>query len=150
MKRHIALSFSIVCFLLFFSPHYTLASSFKWPTTSPYVNEITHLLFFGAMIFFIYEIRYLGLEKFRGFRYLLWAWALLALWNLDAFVGHWAAWTLTGPINLEEGWHLQLHDFHGWMVFITCISDIFLLVPAFYLFYRGIKALAQIPHTEHR
>jgi hypothetical protein len=152
MKRRLVLSFSITCFLLFFSPRYSLAASFNWPTAGPYINEIAHLLFFGAMIFFIYEIRLVGLERFRGFRYLLWAWALLALWNLDAFVGHLATWTLTRPITLGEGWYLQLlmYDFHTWTVFITQINNFILLVPAFYLFYRGIKALAQISQAEHR
>lgn len=152
MKRHPALSCSITCFLLFFSPRCCLAANFKWPPAGPYINEIAHLLFFGAMIFFIYEIRLVGLERFRGFRYFLWAWVLLALWNLDAFVGHLAAWTLTSPTTLGEGWYLRLlmHDFHTWTLFITRISNFILLVPAFYLFYRGIKALAQISQARHR
>jgi hypothetical protein len=152
MKRRLALIFSGACCSLIFSPPYSLAVSFRWPTAGPYVNEIAHLLFLGAMIFFIYEIRYVGLEKFRGFRYLLWAWAMLALWNLDAFVGHWAAWTFRLPLILGEGWssRLLMYDFHTWMVFITQINNFILLVPAFYLFYRGIKALAQIPRAEHR
>jgi hypothetical protein len=152
MKRHLTLSFSIACFLLFFFSHYSLAASFNCPTAGSCVNEIAHLLFFGAMIFFIYEIRLVGLGKFRGFRYLLWAWALLALWNLDTFVGHLAACTITRPITLGEGWYLRLliYDFSTWTVFITRINNFILLVPAFYLFYRGIKALAQIPRAEHR
>jgi hypothetical protein len=152
MKHRLALIFSGACCLLIFSPRYTLAASFKWPTADPYVNEIAHLLFFGAMIFFIYEIRYAGLEKFRGFRYLLWAWVLLALWNLDAFVGHWAAWTLRIPLILGEGWsrRLLIYDFQTWTVFITQIFNFILLVPAFYLFYRGMKALAQLSRPEHR
>jgi hypothetical protein len=152
MKRRLAAIFSAACFLVILSPRYSLADSFKWPTAGPYVNEIAHLLFLGAMIFFIYEIRHVGLEKFRGFRYLLWAWAMLALWNLDAFVSHWAAWTLTRPLVLGEGGssRLLVEDFHTWTVFITQINNFILLVPAFYLFYRGIKALAQIPRAEHR
>jgi hypothetical protein len=151
MKRRLALIFPAACCLLILFPRSSLAVSFKWPTAGPYVNEIAHLLFLGAMIFFIYEIRHVGLEKFRGFRYLLWAWALLALWNLDAFVGHWAAWTLRRPLILGEGLssRLLVCDFHTGTVFITQLSNFILLVPAFYLFYRGIKALAQIPRTEH-
>ena len=151
MKRHLALSFSTACFLLFFSTRYSLAACNKWPTTGPCVNEIAHLLFFGAMVFFIYEIRLAGLEKFRGFRYLLWAWTLLALWNLDAFVGHLAVGTLTRPNTFGEGWYQRslMYDFHTWTVFITRLSNFILLVPAFYLFYRGIKALAQISRAEH-
>jgi hypothetical protein len=152
MKRRLALIFAAVCCLLFFSPHCSLAAASRWPTASPYVNEIAHLLFLGAMIFFIYEIRYAGLEKFRGFRYLLGAWAFLVLWNLDAFVGHWAAWTLTSWPVLGEGWssRVLMEDFHTWTALITQLANFILLVPAFYLFYRGIKALAQIPRTGHQ
>lgn len=152
MKRRLALIFSVACCLLIFSPCYSLALDFKWPTAGPYVNEIAHLLFLGAMIFFIYEIRYAGLEKFRGFRYLLWAWAFLALWNLDAFVGHWVAWPLTGPAVLGEGWssRLLMYDFHTWTAFLTQLANFILLVPAFYLFYRGMKALAETSRAEPR
>jgi hypothetical protein len=152
MKRRLSLIFSAACSLLIFPPRYSLAASVKWPAAGPYVNEIAHLLFLGAMIFFIYEIRHVGLEKFRGFRYLLWAWALLALWNFDAFVGHWAAWNLTGRAILGEGWssRLLMDDFHTRTAFITQLTNFILLVPAFYLFYRGIKALAQIPRAGHR
>ena len=152
MKRRLAMICSTACCLLFFSPRYSLAAGFMWPSAGPYVNEIAHLLFFGAMIFFIYEIRYAGLENFPGFRYLLWAWIFLALWNLDAIVGRWAAWSLSEPLILGEGQslRLQMHDFHTWMVFITQINNFILLIPAFYLFYRGIKALAKISRAEHQ
>jgi hypothetical protein len=43
-----------------------------------------------------------------------------------------------------------MDDFHIWTAFITRLLNFILLVPAFYLFYRGIKALAQIPRTRHR
>jgi hypothetical protein len=151
MRRHLVLIFSTACLLALFSPRSSPAAGFAWPSAGPYVNEIAHLLFLGAMLFFIYEIRYAGLEKFRGFRCLLWAWATLALWNLDAFVGHWAAWTLTGPTVLGDGWSSRflLDDLHAWTALITQLANFILLVPAFYLFYRGIKALAQITRAEH-
>lgn len=146
MKRRLAMICFTACLLGFFSPHNSLAAAFMCPSAGPYVNEIAHLLFLGATIFFIYEIRYAGLENFSGFRYLLWAWVVLALWNLDAFLGHWAAWSLPEPIILGEGQSLRLHlhDLHTWVVFITQISNFILLIPALYLFYRGIKALAKI------
>lgn len=140
------------CSLLFFSPQYSLAAGFIWPSAGPYVNEIAHLLFLGATIFFIYEIRYAGLKNFPGFRYLLWAWVFLTLWNLDALVGRWVAWTLSEPLILWEGQSLQvkIHHFHAWVAFITQINNFILLIPAFYLFYRGIKALAKISQAGHR
>jgi hypothetical protein len=152
MKRRLPLISGAACCLLMLSPQAGLAAGFNWPTAGPYVNEIAHLLFLGAMIFFIYEIRGAALGKLRGFHYLLWAWALLALWNLDAFVGRWAEWTCTGPGvggGSCYGQQLSLNGFYSWTALITQLMNFFLLVPAFYLFYRGIKALAQMPRAEH-
>ena len=80
----------------------------------------------------------------------MWAWALLALWNLDAFVGHWADWTLENPIILGQGWgrRLVMDDFQTWLVYITKIDHSILLVPAFLMFYLGLKALVRKPGAE--
>jgi hypothetical protein len=151
MKHRLAMIISIACCLTLFSPSDLLAAGFLWPTAGPYVNEIAHLLFLGAMIFFIYEIRSADLNQFLGFRYLFWAWVLMALWNLDAFWGRLAAWYLTGPLLSGEGLPLriQISDVASWIVFITQITNFILLVPAFYLLYRGIKALANFPRAQH-
>ena len=102
------------------------------------------------MLFFIYEIFHARLQKFRGFRLLVWAWALFALWNLDAFVGHWADWTLENPLILGQGWgrRLAMDDFQTWLVYITKIDHFILLVPAFLMFYLGLKALVRKPGAE--
>ena len=152
MKRHPALIFSTACLQLFFSARYSLAADLACAPAGPYVNEIAHLLFLGAMIFFIYEILHADLKKFRGFRFLLWAWAVLALWNLDAFVGHWAAWTCAEPLILGDGWStsILMKDSRDWTVLVAQLNNFLLLVPAFYLFYRGMKALTQIPRTKHQ
>jgi hypothetical protein len=151
MKHRLAIIVSAAGFLLLFSPRDLLAADSLWPSAGPYVNEIAHLLFLGAMIFFIYEIFFADLKQFLGFRYLFWAWVLLALWNLDAFVGRLAAWSLTGPLLLGEGLslRLQIADVPSWIVFITQIMNFIFLVPAFYLLYRGLKALANFPRAEH-
>ena len=152
MKRHLALILAGAGLQLLFFPHASPAADFACAPPGPYVNEIAHLLFLGAMIFFIYEIRRAGLKQFRGFSFLLWAWVWLALWNLDAFVGNWAAWTCAAPPVWGDGWSSQLvmNDSRAWMVLVTQLCNFLLLVPAFYLFYRGIKALAQIPRTKHQ
>ena len=152
MKHRLAAIGSIACCLLIFLPRDPLAAGSLWPQAGPYVNEIAHLLFLGAMIFFIYEIYSADLKQFLGFRYLFWAWLLLALWNLDAFLGRLAAWSLTGPLLSGEGLPLKLQtaDVPSWIVFISQIMNFILLVPAFYLLYRGIKALANFPRAEHR
>ncbi len=152
MKHRLALIISAACCLLLCSPRDLLAAGSLWPSAGPYVNEIAHLLFLGAMIFFIYEIHYADLKQFLGFRYLFWAWVLLAFWNLDAIVGRLATWSLTSPFFSGEGLflRLQISDVPSWIVIITQITNFILLVPAFYLLYRGIKALANFPRAGHR
>ena len=73
-----------------------------------------------------------------------------ALWNLDAFVGHWADWTLENPVILGQGWdrRLVMDDFQTWLVYITKIDHSVLLVPAFLMFYLGLKALVRKPGAE--
>jgi hypothetical protein len=123
---------------------------YKFGTQGSYVHQIAHLLFALSMLFFIHEIFHAKLEKFRGFRMLVWAWAFLAWWNLDAFVGHWADWTLENPVILGQGWdrRLLMDSFHTWVVYITKIDHFVLLVPAFLLFYLGLRALARKPGAD--
>jgi len=122
----------------------------KFGTQGSYAHQIAHLLFALSMLFFIYEIFHAKLQKFRGFRLLAWAWAVLVLWNLDAFVGHSFDWTLENPVILGQGWDrwLLMYDFQTWMVYITKIDHVVLLVPAFLLFYLGLKALTRKPGTD--
>ncbi|MEJ2670691.1 MAG: hypothetical protein P8168_00540 [Deltaproteobacteria bacterium] len=124
-------------------------SWYGFGTQGSFVHLTAHLLFALAMLFFIFEILHVKLEKFAGFRLLVWAWALLALWNLDAFVGHWADWTLQNPVILGQGWgrRLLMYSAHTWLVYITKIDHFVLLVPAFLLFYLGLRALARKPGT---
>ena len=145
MRRRAPQVLAAVLALLLCSPESSLALSFNWPTEGSYVHQTAHLLFAGAMLFFIHEIFHARLQAFRGFRCLVWAWAILVLWNLDAFFGHWADWTLSNPVILGQGLErrLLMYDFHTWLVYITKIDHAVFLVPAFYLFYRGLKALDQ-------
>jgi hypothetical protein len=95
------------------------------------------------MIFFIIAIYQAGLSSFRGFRLLIWAWGFLAFWNFDAVVGHWADWTLENPVILGEGLarKIVMYDAQTWLFYIGKIDHSILVVPAFYLLYRGLKAL---------
>jgi len=149
MRRFPAVTFAVFALLLLSPPH-ALALSLNWPTEGSYVHEIAHLLFGAAMLFFIREIYKAGLPQFCGFRFLIWAWGFLALWNFAAFVGHWTEWTLTNPIIQGQGVSRQLlmSDFLSWLFYITKVDHFLLLVPAFYLFYRGLKALAREPRPE--
>ncbi len=148
MRRFPAVIFALV--LLLWSPPPALAFSLEWPTEGSYVHQMAHLLFGAAMIFFIHEIYHAGLQKFRGFRFLIWAWIFLAWWNFDAFIGHWTEWTFTNPVIIGEGFSRQLlmNDFQAWLFYITKVDHFLLLVPAFYLFYRGLKVLARESRPE--
>jgi hypothetical protein len=153
MRRRISQIFPAVFVLAFFSPPYALAEWVTWHqfgTEGSYVHQIAHLLFGLSMLFFIYEIFHANLQKFRGFQLLVWSWGILALWNLDAFIGHWADWTLENPIILGQGWgrRLVMYDFQTWLVYITKIDHFVLLVPAFLMFYLGLKALVRKPGAE--
>jgi hypothetical protein len=146
MRRHLTQGFLLSLALLLLSPRTGQAQWFSWygfGTEGSYVHQTAHLLFAAAMIFFIYEIFHSGLHRFRGFRLLAWAWGLLALWNLDAVVGHWAEWTLENPMIIGEGFgrRLLMYDVKTWIFYIGKLDHFILLVPAFYLLYLGLKVL---------
>jgi hypothetical protein len=153
MRRRL-IRLSSACFvLILLLPSQALAQWVTWHdfgTEGSYVHLIAHLLFGLAMLFFIYEIVHAKLQLFPGFRLLVWAWAFFALWNFDSFVGHWAAWTLNNPIILGQGWgrRLVMDNFHTWLVYITEIDHFVFLVPAFLLFYLGLRTLVRQPEAD--
>jgi hypothetical protein len=150
MRRRVGSIFAAVFAFLLLSPRYVLALSFQWPTEGSYVHQTAHLLFGAAMIFFIVEIYQAGLSNLRGFRCLIWAWALLAFWNFDAFIGHWADWTLENPIIIGTGFSrkIVMYDAQTWLFYFTKIDHFLFLPPAFYLFYKGLKVLAWESRSE--
>jgi hypothetical protein len=146
MKRRLASILSGFFFLLLFSPRYVLAQGwFEWGTEGSYVHQTAHLLFAGAMVFFICEIRRERLQQYKGFRCLMWACGILALWNLDAIVGHALDWGHSNRVILGHGLYkrLLMEDPESWFYYLTQIDHFALLIPAFYLFYRGLRAFAQ-------
>lgn len=155
MRRHLTPILSAVLTFILWSPRATLA---QWPhwyqfgTEGSYVHEMAHLAFAVGMLFFIHQIFHAKLQHLRGFKLLAWAWGILALWNLDAIVGHWADWTLSNPIILGQGFgrRLLMYDFHTWLVYITKIDHFLFLAPAFYLLYRGLRILEQDAEAEER
>jgi hypothetical protein len=58
-------------------------------------------------------------------------------------------WSLVNPVISGQGWskRLLMEDLHSWVYYITKIDHYALLIPAFYLFYRGLKAFAQEQET---
>ncbi len=153
MRRHFSRVAITTSVLFFLTPRLCLAEWFNWyefGTEGSYVHEFAHLLFAAAMVFFIYEIYHTELQRFRGFRLLVWSWALLAWWNLDAVVGHWAEWSLKNPVIIGKGFSRQIlmESSQTWIFYIGKIDHFILLVPAFYLLYRGLKVLDQQARTE--
>jgi hypothetical protein len=153
MRRRISQVCSAVFVLVLLSPRPVLAQWVTWyqfGTTGSYVHEIAHIIFCLSMLFFIYEIYHAHLQKFRGFRLLAWSWAFFALWNFDAFFGHWADWTLENPVILGQGWSrtMVMENFQTWLVYLTKINHSVLLIPAFLFFYLGLKALVRKPGAE--
>lgn len=145
MKRFHRQVLSGTLIILLCSPASSLAALLEWGTEGSYVHQMAHLLFSGAMLFFIREMYRGGLQAARGFRCLIWACWLLALWNLDALIGHAADWSLHNPLILGEGlsrW-LVMENAHTWLFYITKLNHFLLLPPAFYLLYRGLKTLAR-------
>jgi hypothetical protein len=140
---------AVFSFFLISAPQ-ALALSLQWPTEGSYVHQTAHLVFAAAMLFFILEIYYTGLHRFGGFRLLIWSWAILALWNLNNFVGNWSRWTLSNQLILGRGFSRQLliSDAHAWLFYFTRIDDFLLLPLAFYFFYRGLKVLAREPRPQ--
>jgi hypothetical protein len=146
MRRRLVQGWLAAGAFVLLAPRPGWAQWFSWyefGTEGSYVHQTAHLLFAAAMLFFIYEIFHSGLQKFRGFRLLAWAWGLLAWWNLDALMGHWAEWTLENPVITGQGFGRQILMYNAktWIFYIGKIDHFVLLVPAFYLFYRGLKVL---------
>lgn len=151
MTRRLAQILSGVFVLFVLSPGYALAQGWlEWGTQGSYVHQMAHLLFFAAMVFFIFAIRHEKLKQYRGFTYLIWGCAILAWWNLDAVVGHTLEWDLTNPVILGHGLseRLLMENSETWLYYITKIDHFALLIPAFYLYYRGLKVLAQESQSE--
>ena len=131
--------------LVLLSPKPSLAVNVFWETQGSYVHQMAHLVFAGAMIFLISEIRRGELRGVPGFRSLVWACVLLALWNVDAVVGHSLDWSLASPIIMGEGLdrRLLMENWHSWAYYITKITHFLLLPPAIYFFYRSLKRFSE-------
>lgn len=118
-----------------------------------YVHQIGHLLFAGAMVFLIYLLLREGLQRMRGFRTLMWAALLYMGWNLVAFVGHTAEVFLSEEAFLgapaDFARRLRLTGLSAWVYYFAKMDHL-ILVPAFYLFYRGLRILVRQPPGEGR
>ena len=144
MIRRLIQVFSGVVTLLLLFPRFSFAFQ-EWGQEGLFIHEAAHLLFLAAMLYLIYEMRREELQRLRGFRFLIWAWALLAWWNLDAVVGHLSEWFLGNPVILGQGVsrRLLMDTPNNWLFYLTKVDHFILLVPPFYLLYRGLKAFTR-------
>jgi hypothetical protein len=145
MRRFYRPAFWGIIILPLLSPASAQAAFFEWATEGSYVHQIAHLLFLGAILFFIKEMRRGELQDTKGFRSLIWACWLLVLWNLDALIGHTIDWSLANPIIMGEGMsrRLVMENARTWVFYIHRLNHFLLLPPAFYLFYRGLLMLSR-------
>ncbi len=116
------------------------------PKEGFFVRQFSYLFFLVAMFFFFFELKQERLQKYRGFRLLAWASLLFALWNLNCFVGQFLALHLDpsliqGPAGSLTR-RLLMADALTWVYYLSKLDHLW-LVPAFYLFYRGLRAFGR-------
>jgi hypothetical protein len=130
--------------LLVLFPTPALAIQIHGPPEGIYVHQAAHVCFFVAMLYFAFELRRSHLAAQRGFRLMAWACLFFALWNLDAFVGHW-----TESLLSPEAFIGQFQDFSqrivlsspSAVVFYLAKFDHLILLLALLLFYLGLRKL---------
>jgi hypothetical protein len=133
--------------LFFFFPHPAFAYI---PHLSPkeglFIRQFSYLFFMVAMVFFYFELNQEKLKQYRGLRFLSWASLLFALWNLNCFIGQFLTLNLdVSPVLGSAGSLTQqvpMSNILDWFYYITKLDNL-LLVPAFYLFYLGLKVFSQ-------
>jgi hypothetical protein len=116
------------------------------PKEGLFIRQFSYLFFLVAMFFFYFELNQEKLKKYRGLRFLSWASLLFALWNLDCFIGQFLTLNLdVSPVLGSAGSLTQqvpMPNILNWFYYITKLDNL-LLVPAFYLFYLGLKVFSQ-------
>jgi hypothetical protein len=107
-----------------------------------YAHQMGHVAFLGAMIYVCWQIWRSHLLSRPGFRHLFWACILFGCWNVLTFCGHWAEEGLDPGAIDRQGGHLfrQLHitDLGGLIYYLASLDHL-ILIPAFWLFYLGLK-----------
>ncbi len=133
--------------LLWSCPEPAFAYIPHWdPKEGFFIRQFSYLFFLIAMLFFFYEIKQENLRHKPGFRFLALAGGFFALWNLDCFVGQFAALNLgelvlAGPPGAFSQ-ELVMTDPRVWVYYLTKLDHLF-LVPAFLFLFFGIRGLAR-------
>lgn len=133
-----------VLVFIIFDPRPTLALQTHGPPEGLYVHQLAHFFFAAALLFLIWQIKYEGLKGLPGFRQIRWACGLFVLWNVVAFVGHWSEVLLIPQALLGQQGDLSqsliMSRFSAWIYYLTRLDHL-VLVPAFFLLWRGLRAL---------
>lgn len=144
MTRSLYLVWVGVIAVILFDPRPALALQTHGPPEGLYVHQLAHVLFAAALIFLIWQVKYEGLTGLPGFRQLRWACGLFVLWNVVAFLGHWSEELLLPQAFQgqpgEFSRRLIMSRFAAWIYYVTKLDHL-ILVPAFFLLWRGLKAL---------
>jgi hypothetical protein len=130
--------------VIIFDPRPTLALQSHGPPEGLYVHQLAHFFFAATLLFLIWEIKHEGLAGLPGFRQIRWACGFFVLWNVVAFVGHWSEVLLVPQVFLGQPGDLSqrliMSRIAAWIYYLTKLDHL-ILVPAFFLLWRGLKAL---------
>jgi hypothetical protein len=142
---HTRLFLSVLALLVFswLSPQPALAYiPHLYPQEGFFVRQFSYLFFLVAMFILFFELRQEKLQQYRGFRFLAWASLLFALWNLNCFMGQFLAPKIGASLILGSAGsfaqQLLMADTLTWFYYFSKLDNL-LLIPAFYLFYLGLK-----------
>jgi hypothetical protein len=123
------------------------------PKEAFFIRQFSYLFWALAMLFFFYELKQVKLQQHRGFRLLAGASVFFALWNFDCFIGQFIALYLDTAVTSggtkSFPSDLKMAEVSHWVYYFIKMDHL-LLVPAFFLFYRGIKAFVQDPEVGKR
>lgn len=109
-----------------------------------YIHQMGHIFFIISCLFISWVIFKKNLYKEKGWKYILFAEAFFALWNIDAFIGHISEYWIEPSqiIGNREGWDYFKREIilegKEYLYYITK-HDHILLVPAMFMFYLGLR-----------
>jgi hypothetical protein len=147
MQTRILLSFLTLLVFLGLTPQPALAFiPHLDPKEGFFIRQLSYLFFLIAMVIFYFELNKERLKQYRALRILAWASLFFALWNLNCFIGQFFARNIHASLisgsagSLAQ--RLLMADILTWFYYLTKLDNL-LLVPAFYLFYLGLKVFSQ-------
>jgi len=113
------------------------------PPEGLYAHQIAHLFYFASMIIFIYWIRRSKLGSQKAWRYIQYGCALLALWNILAFVGHIIEHNLPEELFVGEGWgrRVRVENLAAGYLYLLLKMDHLICVPAVIMLFMALRWL---------